>query len=123
MSVPLKQQTTSKGDVSLIPKLCLGTQPPKLCFEAGRETEFRDVRSQTEFGNEVSRGERQPIRIDWDEFADQIHASLDPTEIALLVANEGRRLTGTDRLSVGLRRGKRLKVEAVSGTDLVEPQS
>jgi hypothetical protein len=48
------------------PKLCLGTHSRKLCFEskpltgfgtlnqmAVRETEFPEVRSQTEFGNET----------------------------------------------------------------------
>jgi DNA polymerase-3 subunit alpha/error-prone DNA polymerase len=39
---------------SLVPKLCLGTHSAKLCFASGRarQTEFADVRSQTEFGNE-----------------------------------------------------------------------
>src|SRR5207237_4423049 len=49
----------------LVPKLCLGTQVPKLCFEygavsqtivqrskTGREAELRGVRSQAELGNE-----------------------------------------------------------------------
>jgi hypothetical protein len=56
-------------------------------------------------------------------FARQAHGSLDPTEVAYLVANEGRRLTGCDRLSVGLREDKRVRVEAVSGADLVETRS
>src|SRR5437868_6151995 len=38
----------------LVPKLCLGTGLAKLCFARppARETEFRVLRSQTEFGNE-----------------------------------------------------------------------
>jgi hypothetical protein len=56
-------------------------------------------------------------------FAQQAHRSLDPTEVAYLVANEGRRLIGCDRLSVGLRQAKRVRVEAVSGADLVEQRS
>jgi len=38
----------------LVPKLRLGTSCAKLCFASceTRETEFRGVRSQTEFGNE-----------------------------------------------------------------------
>ena len=58
-----------------------------------------------------------------EAFARQVHASLDPTEVAFMVANEGRQLVGCDRLSVGLRRGRRPVVEAVSGTDVVEKQS
>src|SRR5262245_22900137 len=43
----------------LVPKLCLGTHSAKLCFacptlasDASRETEFRPIGSQTEFGNQ-----------------------------------------------------------------------
>jgi hypothetical protein len=51
--------------VVLVPKLCLGTPFAKLCFALAcalthprgrRETEFREQRSQTEFGNEENRG-------------------------------------------------------------------
>src|SRR5439155_27029134 len=36
----------------LVPKLGLGTPFAKLCFVSASETEFRVVRSQTEFGNQ-----------------------------------------------------------------------
>jgi hypothetical protein len=58
-----------------------------------------------------------------ESFARQVHGSLDPTQVAYFVANEGRRLTGCDRLCVGLREGKQVRVEAVSGTDVVEARS
>ncbi|MCX7702066.1 MAG: hypothetical protein N2039_14410, partial [Gemmataceae bacterium] len=53
----------------------------------------------------------------------QMHSSLDPTIVAYHVANEGRRLIGCDRLSVATREGKRARIEAVSGADVVEKRS
>ena len=58
-----------------------------------------------------------------ESFAKQIHSSLDPTEVAYHVANEGRRIVECDRLCVGVRHGKRPTVEAVSGADVVEKAS
>jgi multidrug efflux pump subunit AcrA (membrane-fusion protein) len=58
-----------------------------------------------------------------DAFSRQVHGSLNPTEVAYLIANDGRRIVGCDRLSVGVRRGKRVDVEAVSGSDLVDRRS
>lgn len=56
-------------------------------------------------------------------FAKLIHSSLNPTEVAYHVANEGRRLIECDRLCVGVRHGKKTTVEAVSGADVVEKAS
>ena len=58
-----------------------------------------------------------------EAFSRQIHASLNPTEVAFLVANEGRRLIGCDRISVGVRYGRHTTIEAVSGSDIVEKAS
>lgn len=58
-----------------------------------------------------------------EAFTRQIHATLNPTEVSYLVANESRRLVECDRISVGLRRGKKAKVEAISGADTVEKRS
>ncbi len=58
-----------------------------------------------------------------EAFARQIHSSLNPTEVAYHVANEGRRLVEADRLCVGVRHGKKCTVEAVSGADVVEKAS
>ena len=58
-----------------------------------------------------------------EAFSRQIHSSLNPTEVAFQVANEGRRLIGCDRISVGVRHGRRTKIEAVSGSDIVEKAS
>jgi hypothetical protein len=56
-------------------------------------------------------------------FARQVHGSLKPMEVAYQVANEGRRLIDCDRVSVAIRLGKKVRVEAVSGADIVERRS
>lgn len=58
-----------------------------------------------------------------EAFARQVHASLSPTEVAYLTANEGRRLVDCDRVSVGIRMSRKMRVEAVSGSDVVEKRS
>ena len=58
-----------------------------------------------------------------ETFAKLIHSSLNPTEVAYHVANEGRRLVECDRLCVGVRHGRKTTVEAVSGADVVEKAS
>ena len=62
----------------------------------------------------------------WQEleaFAQRIHSSLDLTEVAYQVANEGRCLADADRLSVAVRPGRNTRIEAVSGVEAVEPRS
>ncbi|HEV3262462.1 MAG TPA: hypothetical protein VG013_36760 [Gemmataceae bacterium] len=66
---------------------------------------------------------RQHIWTQLESFARQIHGSLNPTEVAYLVANEGRRLVECDRISVAVRRNKRPTIEAISGADVVEKRS
>lgn len=56
-------------------------------------------------------------------YSRQVHQSLNPTEVAYTVANEGRRLLAVDRICVGIRHGKKVTVEAVSGADVVEKAS
>lgn len=58
-----------------------------------------------------------------ESFARQIHSSLNPSETAFQIANEGRRLIGCDRLSVAIRYHRKAVVEAVSGSDVVERAS
>jgi hypothetical protein len=66
---------------------------------------------------------QQQLWTQLEQFARQVHQSLNPVEVAYLVANEGRRLIECDRVSVALRYGTNLKVEAVSGSDVVETRS
>jgi hypothetical protein len=58
-----------------------------------------------------------------ESFSQQLHASLELGEVAYLIANEGRRLVECDRLSVAVRRGRRISVEAISGADVIEKRS
>src|SRR5262249_58345059 len=71
-------------------------------------------------GQVVGKQEGRPQR---EAFARQIHNSLNPTEVAYLIANESRRLIECDRVSVALRTSGRTRVEAISGADVVEKRS
>ncbi len=56
----------------------------------------------------------------WDErmkFISEVHSSIDPTETAYAIANEGRRLLRCDRVSVGRWNGRRCKIQAISSQD------
>jgi hypothetical protein len=67
---------------------------------------------------------QQQVWTQLEAFARQVHASLNPTEVAYQVANEGRRLVECDRLSVAIRQyGSKARIEAVSGADVVERRS
>lgn len=67
---------------------------------------------------------QQQLWTQLEAFARAIHASLHTTEVAFQIANEGRRLIECDRVSVAIRRkGEKARVEAVSGSDVVEHRS
>jgi hypothetical protein len=66
---------------------------------------------------------QQQVWTQLEAFSRQIHASLNPTEVAYLVANEGRRLVEADRISIGVRQGRKAHVLAISGADVVEKRS
>ncbi len=66
---------------------------------------------------------QQQLWVQLEQFARQIHASLNPVEVSYLIANEARRLVECDRISIGVRYGRKVKVEAISGADVVEKRS
>ncbi|HJT78551.1 MAG TPA: hypothetical protein VJ739_15205 [Gemmataceae bacterium] len=66
---------------------------------------------------------QQQLWVQLEQFARQIHASLNPVEVSYLIANEARRLIECDRVSLGVRYGRKVKVEAISGADVVEKRS
>ena len=68
-------------------------------------------------------GDRQSLWQQADSFARSAHESLDLKETAHIVANEGRRLIGCDRVSVAIKKGRKCKVQAVSGQDTIENRS
>ncbi|MGA2060391.1 MAG: HlyD family efflux transporter periplasmic adaptor subunit [Thermoguttaceae bacterium] len=67
--------------------------------------------------------DRQVLWTQLEDFTRMVYASLDPRETAYTIANEGRRLIECDRLSVAIRKGKRCKIEAISGQDVFDKRS
>jgi hypothetical protein len=55
-----------------------------------------------------------------ERFARSVHERLDPVHTAFVLANEARRIIGCDRVGVLVKRGGRLRLEAVSGQESVE---
>jgi len=68
-------------------------------------------------------GDRQTLWQQSDSFARAAHESLDLKETSHIVANEGRRLIGCDRVSVAIKTGRKCKVQAISGQDTIESRS
>jgi hypothetical protein len=66
---------------------------------------------------------QQELWLKLENFSRQIHGSLQMTEVAYLVANEGRRLIDVDRISVATRSSNKCEVTAISGADVVEKRS
>lgn len=68
-------------------------------------------------------GDRQQLWQQADSFARAAHESLELKETAYIVANEGRRLIGCDRVSIAIKKGRKCKVQAISGQDTIENRS
>lgn len=68
-------------------------------------------------------GDRQVLWQQADSFARASHESLDLKETCYIVANEGRRLIGCDRVSVAIKKGRKCTVQAISGQDTIENRS
>lgn len=66
---------------------------------------------------------QQQVWTQLEAFARQVHASLNPTEVSYVIANEARRLLECDRVSVAVRESAKMKIEAISGADVVEKRS
>lgn len=67
--------------------------------------------------------DRQQMWQQADHFARLAHDNLDCRDTAYTIANEGRQLIGCDRVSVAIKRGRKCKVEAISGQDSIENRS
>lgn len=67
--------------------------------------------------------DRQALWQQADSFARAAHESLDLRETVYVVANEGRRMIGCDRVSVAIKRGNKCRVQAISGQDTIENRS
>jgi hypothetical protein len=70
-----------------------------------------------------SYSDRQSLWVKADRFSRLIHENLSPRDTAYHIANEGRQLIGCDRLSVAILKGRKCKVQAVSGQDMLDPRS
>ncbi|HEY4313026.1 MAG TPA: biotin/lipoyl-binding protein [Pirellulales bacterium] len=67
--------------------------------------------------------DRQTLWNQLENFTRAAHTSLDPSVAAFTIVNEARRLIGCDRVSVALRKGRKCRVEAVSGQDVMDRRS
>ncbi len=67
--------------------------------------------------------DRQAMWSRLETFTRQAHSTLHPREAAFTIANEGRRLIECDRVSLGIARGKKCKIEAISGQDVFDNRS
>ncbi len=66
---------------------------------------------------------QQQVWTQLETFTRNLHASLNTTEVAYHIANEGRRLVECDRISIAVREGGSAVVRAISGADIIEKRS
>src|SRR3954454_4191623 len=102
---PSRRAATQKSTLRFVSDLC------DLAASYLKNRQMRQVMSQQRLWNQL------------EGFTHQIHASLDLKESAYAVANDGKRLVGCDRLSVAMKIGGRVMVEAVSGQEVVEQRA
>ena len=67
--------------------------------------------------------DRQNLWTQLEDFTRNIHKTLNLKETVYTVANESRRLVECDRVSIAICHGRRAKIEAVSGQDMVDKRS
>lgn len=67
--------------------------------------------------------QRQKLWAKLEAFARHIHGSLDPQAVAAAIANQARPLVECDQVSVAVRLGRKVKVQAISGAPIVEKRS
>ena len=102
---PTRRAANQKSTLRFVGDLCdLATQYLK-------NRQLRQMMSQQRLWNQL------------EGFTHAIHSSLDLKETTYAVANDGKRLVGCDRLSVAMKIGGRMMVEAVSGQEVVEQRA
>jgi len=67
--------------------------------------------------------DRQALWNQLEDFCRAVHSGLSVRQVALVVANEGRRLIGCDRLSVATMRGRHPRLSAISGQETFDRRS
>ncbi|MEQ9067279.1 MAG: hypothetical protein RLO18_11170, partial [Gimesia chilikensis] len=58
-----------------------------------------------------------------DQFVQQLHRSLDLSEVAATVVNDGRQLLNADRVSLSMQYGRKTVIEAINGQDKVNKRA
>jgi multidrug efflux pump subunit AcrA (membrane-fusion protein) len=86
----------------------------QMCDLAGDYLKTRRLRHFTD---------RQTLWAQLEQFTRLVHRGLDPRTTAYTIANEGRRLVECDRVSVGICRQHKCRIEAVSGQDTFDKRS
>lgn len=97
-----------------------GTQQGYLRFllqACDMAAEFHKGRSLRDYQN------RQELWGQLESFTRAVHNGLDPRQTCFVIANEGRRLIACDRVSVGVVKGKKVKIEAISGQDVFDSRA
>ena len=102
---PTRRAATQKSTLRFVSDLC------DLAGTYLKNRQMRQMMSQQRLWNQL------------EGFTHQIHASLDLKESAYAVANDGKRLIACDRLSVAMKIGGRVSVQAVSGQEVVEQRA
>lgn len=76
-----------------------------------KNKQFREVLSEQKLWNQL------------EAFARSVHGGLNPTQVAYLIANDGKKLIQAERVSVALKRGRKTVIESISGQSTVEKRS
>ncbi|HEX4142482.1 MAG TPA: HlyD family efflux transporter periplasmic adaptor subunit [Pirellulales bacterium] len=119
---PLKSDQEVQGIVEVFqrPDTALSVQQGylrflmQMCDLAGDYLKTRRLRHFTD---------RQTLWAQLEQFTRLVHRGLDPRSTAYTIANEGRRLVECDRVSVGICRQHKCRIEAVSGQDTFDKRS
>jgi len=119
---PVRVEGESKGIVEIFqrPNADVRTQRgylkfvQQMCELMGDYLRSRQLRQFTD---------RQTLWNQLENFTRAVHTSLDPAAAAFTIVNEARRLIGCDRVSVALRKGKKCRIEAISGQDIMDRRS
>jgi hypothetical protein len=102
---PDAQPVTQRGYLKFVVQMC------ELAAEWLKTRKLRQI------------SDRHSLWAQADHFARMVHENLDLRETAYTIVNEGRRIIGCDRVSVGVMYGRKCKIEAVSGQDTIENRS
>ena len=102
---PSRQAAAQKSTLRFVSDIC------DLAEGYLKNRQVRQIVSQQQLWNQL------------ESYTHTIHGSLDLKDVSYSVANEGKRLIGCDRVSLGVKFGQRLLIEAVSGQEVVEQRA